>query len=149
MGQKDDQETDDFVASVIAEASQIIRYKYEGFVAVIAPYDDIGLPKDLPQLSLLVGADKYEVPGVWFYQGALQEYLKYDFPMEKGKFNSEMLLVWARHASMKIEKPHIVKHIEDLKANPDSNLEELAYYEEMFINGENEIKELEETFLGV
>ena len=57
MGQKDDQETDDFVASVVAEASQIIRYKYEGFVAVIAPYDDIGLPKHLPQLSLLVGAD--------------------------------------------------------------------------------------------
>ena len=95
MGGTDQQETDDFVGQVLVEANQIIRQKYSGFLALIAPYHDPSLADDLPQLSLIVEATEDKVPGIWFYQGAVQQAIKYDFPLEKGKFSAELLLVWA------------------------------------------------------
>lgn len=46
--------------------------------------------------------------------GAIERVARYEFPLKQGGLSLEMLLVWARHTTLSLERPDLVSHIEDL-----------------------------------
>lgn len=81
--------------------------------------------------------------------GALERTTKWEYPLDEKNLSAEMLLLWARHAMMSVERPEMMKHMESLKADPDSEPEELEYYEKMWESGEADLAFLQGRFLEV
>jgi hypothetical protein len=47
-----------------------------------------------------------------------------------------MILLWARHSSIQIEKPGLSKEIEAMKQSPETDPEEIQYWDRVFESGE-------------
>jgi len=131
------------------DVAKNLRFDFKGAFALISPFEDVSLPEEIAQLSLLCEATREILPAVFLVHPGLEVTYYYQYPLEKGKVNAEMLLLWARHSSIQMEKPGLLREIEKMREDPDFDPEELAYWERIFEGGEEDLKYLNDRFFEI
>ncbi len=73
---------------------------------MMSDFDDLTLPADVPQLSLLVGQTVAET-SIWVYHGALEKSVRYD-----GVQEADHILTWAKIQLIQLSLPEISNMID-------------------------------------
>jgi len=56
---------DDWLADMFSEVAGVMRSSFTGSLTFITPYNDLRLPKDIAQISLLTEASKDKLPAIY------------------------------------------------------------------------------------
>lgn len=67
MPEREDQSEvkDDWIADMFSEVNGVMRSSFSGSLTFITPYNNLSLPKDIAQLSLLTEASKDKLPAIY------------------------------------------------------------------------------------
>lgn len=97
MESSDDLERKDWIADLVYLAAGEIRDRYSHALTLIVPQNDLTLPEEIPQLSLLLELTAEQTPAICVIHGGYESHVCFEGEITRDTLTLDLLILWTRY----------------------------------------------------